>query len=182
MAPKAKKEEKWVKSAAKEHLLNLLKVDKIPSEMTPKEVFERFCAPKTELNFGEKRLFSGRLRSLRNKVAEKNVIAARDAAAFAKDQVIYPRLHQDGYGLPHWPDSDAKAFLCKDIDQGLHLSLSMGALWSSRPEHTEHFPFSTFVKHVHQEVKTRKFHQCCKDKADKKISQKALANIPSNTR
>jgi len=175
------KNEKWVKSAAKGYLMKLLTENKIPADMKPKEVFEAFCKDRPEFaSFGHDKLFSGRLRALRIKVLEGKDRATIAAAALENDRRIYPRPHQDGFGLPYWPDSEAKALLSDDIDNGKHVTMTKLQLWSSRPQHADCYPFEIFVKHVHQEIKTRKFHVCCNDKAKKLIPQLVLGNMPGN--
>jgi len=173
-----KQEPKWIKSPAKAYLLDLIEKGKVPSTLKPREVHDEFCVNRPEFQaFGYKH-FSNRLRALREKVADRNDRADRDAAALASDRLLHPRPNQDGFGLPYWPDSEAKEVLCEDIDRGNHLTMTKEQLWSSKPEHYESFPFDVFVKHVHQEVKTRKFHAYIADKAKKVISENALKHMP----
>jgi len=155
---------KWINSQAKAYLLNLLTEGKIPEDMAPKRVYEKHCkgCPEFAL-FGDKN-FCSRLRSLRKKVSERSDRAARDSEALARDRMIYPRPCQDGFGLPYWPDSDAKKLLERDIDEENHLNTKTYALWMSKPEHYESIPCEVFVKRIHQEVKTRKFHTYVDDK------------------
>lgn len=177
------KEPKWIDSQAKAHLLDLIMRKQVTAEMKPKDVYDRFCKDREEFKpFLDYKNFSNRLRALRTKVEEKNDGAERDAAALARDREICPRPLMDGFGLPHWPDAEAKALLESDIENEKHIAMSKEGLWSSRPEHMECFPFDVFVKHVHQEAKTRKFHTCCKDKADEKINKQFLCNMPSNVK
>ena len=63
----------------------------------------------------------------------------------------------DRSGFISWPDSDAKAMLEEDIESDKHKTMTKKALWSSRSEYYENFPFEMFVKHVHQELRSRKF-------------------------
>lgn len=166
---------KWIKSDAKAYLYDLLEKEEIPSNMKPKDVFETYCADRPEfIPFGYKN-FSSRLRAMRIKVAMRNDCAKRDEAALANDRTIYPRPIQDGYGLPYWPDAAAKELLGEDMNNGKHKTMTGEALWSSRPEYSE-----VFVKHIHQEVNTRKFHAYVDDKANDRIAKKDLANMPKS--
>lgn len=169
---------KWIKSAAKAYLLELVRNEEIPARMKAKAVHEQFCKHRSEfVQFGDKH-FASRLKAVRKKVSDRNDRAARDASALARDRVIYPRPSQDGFGLPFWPDSEAKEQLENDIDKGKHLSMSREALWYSTPVYYESLPFEVFVKHIHQEVKTRKFHTCVEDKRQEKLSKDALKHMP----
>jgi len=177
---KSIEEHPWKDSEAKQHLEDLIRNNKIPATAKPKQVYETHCQHRSEFkDFGNKN-FAGRLRALREKLTKKNDRAARDARALAQDRLVYPRPHQDGFGLPLWPTSHARTLLGLDMDHEKHLSMTREELWASRPEHFEDFPFAIFVKHIHQEVKTRKFHTYCRDKAEQKLTKKQLENIPSN--
>mgnify|MGYP000679596165 CR=1 FL=1 len=169
----------WKDSAARAHLCDLLMKKQIPAELKPKQVHEQFCKNHATFKvFKYDKNFAARLRYLRTKTVERNDRAARDSAALTADRLIYARPYNDGFGLPLWATSDAKASLCDDIDNNKHKTMTKEALWCSRAECYEFFPFDKFVKHIHQEVKTRKFHKYCKDKADKKIAKKLLKNMP----
>lgn len=178
MTPSKQNPPKWINSPAKACLINLLTKEEIPSEMKPKAVYEKFCKHRPEFSVFKDNNFGSRLKALRDKVKDRNNRAVRDEAAFRHDRLIYPRPCQDGFGLPHWPDSEAKELLNQDIDQGKHLILSKEDLWKSKPEYWECFPFEIFVKHVHQEIKTRKFHQYVADKRENKIAKTVLDNMP----
>jgi len=158
--------------------LDQLTKGQIPASMTPKDACANFCVDRPEfILFGDTN-FAGRLRSLRKKVVDRNDRAKRDAQALARDRLAHPRPSQDGFGLPHWPDAEAKELLEEDVDQGNHLTMSKHALWKSKPEHCGSMPHESFVKHVHQEAKTRKFHAYVEDKRKDKIAKSALKNMP----
>jgi len=137
-------------------------------EMPPNQVHETFCQNKPEFSVFKDENFASRLRSLRNKVKEKNTRADVDAAALAHDRAMFPRPVQDGCGLPHWADSDAKARLIEDIDTGRCKTMSKEDLWTSSEACCKNYPFDVFVKHCHQEIKSRKFVACCKEQREKK--------------
>jgi len=169
---------KWIKSDAKGYLRNLLTKGDIPNEMRPKQVHQHYCKDRPEFEpFGDKN-FASRLKSLRDKVKDRNDKTARDAAALTRDRNTYPRPVMDGFGLPHWPDCDAKELLEQDVNDKRHETLTRQALWESRPECMENFPFDMFVKHVHQAMKTRKFHAYVDDKKNNRIAKKDLENVP----
>lgn len=179
----SKKEVKWRDSPAKAYLEGLLKKGKVPAEMGAHEVYQTFCKHHMEFElFEDQQSFSRRLKSLRDAVSKKNGQAERDAQALNHDRMIYGRPHQDGHGLPYWPDCDAKDLLEEDIEDNKHNTMTKAKLWKSRPEYHECFPFDVFVGHVHSEVRSAKFHAYLEDKAEKKIDKKYLKNIPSNTK
>lgn len=69
--------------------------------MKPKQVHDGFCMHRPEFSsFGNKN-FASRLRSIREKLKERNHRAARDAAALSRDRCIYTRPHQDGHGFSY---------------------------------------------------------------------------------
>lgn len=160
---------KWRKSPAQYYVYDGLKNGVIPLEgMAPKEVYENYCKDRPEFAaFGDKN-FASRLRSLRAKVADKNNRAARDGAFLTDDRKVYPRPSQDAFGLPYWPDSDAKVKLAEDMDAGKHKILSGEQLWASRPEYYENYPVDTFIKHIFQEERSRKFLLYCQEQRNKK--------------
>lgn len=182
MASKKDQAPKWISSDAKALLIELVKKGEVPADMKPKKVFETFCKDRPEFKLVGDANFASRLKGVRDKIKDKNFSAERDAAALAHDRMLHPRPHEDGFGLPFWPDAEAKKLLDKDIDNNLHNTMTKTALWKSRAECYECFPFEIFVKRIHQEVKTRKFHAHCEDKANKKISKKDIENIPSNVK
>ena len=163
------KKPKWRNSPAQVFLYNGLKDGTIPMEgMPPKEVYEKFCKDQPAFKeFGDE-LFGSRLRSLREKVSDKKSKATRDALALEADRLVHPRPTHDGYGMLFWPDSEAKELLATDIDNGKLLYLSKEALWSTRKEYYENFPQDLFIKHVFQELKSRKFKRYVEDQRQKK--------------
>jgi len=173
------KEEKWIKSnTAKAHLLDLIRKKEIPEDMKPKQVFEACCKHRPEFELFGDNDFSSRLRSLRAKVTDQDDKAARDATALAGDRLLCPRPVMDGFGLPCWPDAEAKELLEMDVREGKHNEMTKEELFLSRTECSESIPYHVFIKWVHQEARTQKFHAHVTDKRNNKIAKQHIENMP----
>jgi len=84
-----KKAPAWKSSAAKIYLYERVKSGDIPPDMRPKQVCESFCKDRVEFtNLPWDKNFTGRLCTIREKVAQSNGRAGRDARALAHDRLI----------------------------------------------------------------------------------------------
>jgi len=95
--------------------------------------------------------FSNNLRELRKRIKKWQKEAESDRLAAIKDREIFPI---DSIG--RWPDSKAEKSLKIDIDNGKYPSISPVQLYNSpdRKEYRE-FEYSTFRRHIHQEIRSR---------------------------
>lgn len=157
----------WEKSRAKAYLQKLLVDGDIPlycDGRQPRQIFNEFCKDTEAFaDFNEyDYLFPGRLSRLRELIAIKYDIARADEEALENDRKIYPLKTITVRGYPRWGGSRAKKLLKRDIDKGHYPRLKPSELHKRRPEYLE-FPLDVFRKHIHQELKTRKFvEQYCK--------------------
>jgi hypothetical protein len=62
------------------------------------------------------------------------------------------------------------SYLKHDVDRGKHEIMKPKALYDTQIEYQD-YPLVVFQKHIHQEVKWRKFVAYCQDKAEKKKSK-----------
>lgn len=166
------KKKDWRTSQAKSFLYNGLRDGSIPltgDEMSAAVVYREFCQNKEEFEaFPYDKHFAARLGRLRKLVSTENSKLERDAKAFYHDREIYPAPTHDAFGTLFWPTSEARKMLSEDIDCGKHKAMKPKELWSSRAEYYNNFPLDIFTKHIHQEIKSRKYLAYLKDKASKK--------------
>jgi hypothetical protein len=144
---------KWSKSKARALLENDLLKGRIPLDndiMSTDEVYMQ----RVEFAETSHEKFARRLYALRVQCRLVLARAATDAAAFDHDsrfraQVVPQRLR--------WEGSEAADWLTYDVEQNHHLLMKPQDLHRSRPEYQE-YPLQVFRDHIHQEIKTRKFH------------------------
>ena len=157
MAPKKKK--CWRYSKGKGLLLSDLRDGTIPDNEHYKEVFKR------RPEFGEfplnnpteaLRLFEGRLREARKKVAQKNSRAAQEEAMFRADRLVKPASTTDAFGRPRWNGSAVQKLLKSDITAKKHIGLSTKQFHQTRPEYLA-LPRDFFGQKIQQEERLQKF-------------------------
>ena len=166
---------KWADSEAKEYVYDLLLDGTIPLDYAtkrggvgPKKTHDTHCLGKPTFDhFPYQPHFSSRLRTLREKVMERDNRADRDAEALAHDRTFFPEPTLNTKGQPHWPTSSAMSRLTRDIDKKRHLRMTKKKLYLSRPEHWQKYDLRTFRQHVHQEIRSRKFEKYIRDKRSK---------------
>ena len=151
----------WKDSAAKALLEKMVASGDI-NGLKPAEVYKL----KPEFAETSKRLFGGRLRSVRSQVKKAMTASQSDKIAYDHDQTLYPPPEVNHRGEPRWNGSRAQEQLREDIDAGLHETMTPYDFWQSDEAYQDYTP-KVFRKHVHQEIKTRKFYNSRKDKAHK---------------
>ena len=95
--------------------------------------------------------FKQNLAALRERLGKFRVSAQFDDDALRSDRRIHP-IEREG----RWPGSEAETLLKKDIDDGIHLTLTPSELY----HHVDRAPYrefgeTKFRKHIHQEVRSR---------------------------
>jgi len=160
----------WGESKAKRQLHRDIAAGKIPETMEPRFVVDtnpKLCGPYASWS-------SGYLSTARDIIKRQQRFADSDAAAFANNSSINAAAAATTTlrGCPRWQGSAAERLLKEDIDAGLHNTMPPGDLWFSRPEYHEQFPRDVFIKHIHQEKRSRiegaYWRQHHKDKKNKK--------------
>jgi hypothetical protein len=166
---------KWATSKARELLEKDLLSGRIPLERwTAANVYNLPDRP--EFRLFEYKKFVTNLRNLRKRIKEQKQDATAAALALAHDRVIYPVAAVNGVnnhqgGAPRWEGSLAQKWLNDDIDEGKHEMMQPMQLRQTRLEYMK-FDKVIFGKHIHQEVKTRKFIIYLKEKQEKKKKKK----------
>lgn len=164
-AKKATKDS-FAKSDAKRILEAELKNGSIPldsSDMAPDVVY--FQHP--EFATYPYETFRDNLNKLRKKVKAKKTRSELDSLALRHDRKSHPKPEKNNRGEPRWEGSEAERLLKLDVDNGKHNTMTPQNLHKSRNEY-EDYALTVFRKHIHQEVKTRKFIKQRKDRAKKK--------------
>ena len=112
--------------------------------------------------------FASRLYGIRKQILAGKTRAEKDRESFENFKANHTAKSMTARGYPQWAHSKAKDLLCKDMDNGKHTAFkkiqkNSGAevpdqqsFWRSRSEYLE-FPLEVFRKHIHQELKTRKY-------------------------
>ena len=112
--------------------------------------------------------FASRLYGIRKQIVAGKTRAEKDRESFENFKANHTAKSMTARGYPQWAHSKAKDLLCEDIDNGKHTTFKKiqkksGAevpcqqkFWRSRSEYLE-FPLEVFRKHIHQELKTRKY-------------------------
>jgi hypothetical protein len=150
----------WRNSTAQSILRGYLQSGEIPLDgsMKPKEVWDVFCVPHPEfVGFVYKNKFANRLRYMRKQLVDKDGLADDDNAALVHDRLLFPAPTHNHRGEPRWPGSEAERFLKLDIDACKHEMMAPLQLHGTRAEYYENYPLAVFRKHIHQEVRLRKF-------------------------
>lgn len=162
----------WKDSLAQKYLFGLLVRNELPgrSDITPKEVFDKFCRNRPEFkNFQDYKgiNFASKLRSLRDKVEVKGNRAQEDAQFLAHDRCIFPPPSDDTKGHSWWPDSVAQSLLRKDILDNKHKNMQPKELYETREEYYSVYDLDFFRNKIYQEVKAMKREAWVKEKAKK---------------
>jgi len=165
-------EEAWANSETKKVLRMMLRSGEIPlsSEQMPPDIVywqdPSFAASPYEKS-------RDRLNAYRKEFKKKKALAADDLAALQSDRLLYPKSTTDSNGELRWEGSDAERLLKLDIDEGKHDQMKPEDLKKTRKEYNvEGLDLKTFRGHIHQEIKTRKWHAYLKEKGEKKKKKK----------
>lgn len=145
----------WKKSKAKKLLFVDLSDGTIPldaKDMPPQTVYLQ----RPEFSEIQYERFRTNLNDMRKNIRAKKTHAASDSVALAHDRAIHPKKPLNHRGEPRWEGSEAERLLKVDIDNGMNEGQTPSELWKSREEY-QYYPLTVFRKHVHQEVKLRKF-------------------------
>ena len=102
--------------------------------------------------------FEGRLKRLRDKIAELDNRADDDLAAFNN----YKKNHKPALfshkGYTQWQGSMAQELLWDDLDAYLEDDTRKPKdLWMSRPQYRNEFPLGAFRDKIKQEIRTAKY-------------------------
>jgi hypothetical protein len=158
--------EAWLNSLAKAQLYRDLVDGTIPlnsEDMAPSQVYA-FRAMFQEYEYPK---FRTNLNNLRKKVRTDISIAAVGNAALAHDRQLFPKRTHNHRGEPRWDNSAARAHLKADMDLGLHIGVKPSDLRGTRDSYQLYKPL-TFAKHIHQEIRARKFQAYVKAKTRQK--------------
>ena len=118
--------------------------------------------------------FKIRLADHRKQLAEGREMAKRDAEAFRKDRLLYPRKDRNQRGELVFDLHPAKHLLRMDVENGVHEQLSPKELQKSRPAY-QVFKYEIFKHRIYQEVRRKKFLRYLELKREKeRPSQSAL--------
>jgi hypothetical protein len=147
----------WKGSSARLVLQQLLESGQIPaSGMTPKSIWETFCVVRPEFEGFHYKKFSARLRSMRAQVGSESRRSIVENAAFLHDQELFPVSTVTNRGKPRWEGSTAQRHLKCDVSEKKHERMTPQDLRKTREDYLE-FELEVFRKHIHQEVRLRKF-------------------------
>jgi len=102
------------------------------------------------------RLFEGRLKAARDKVAKKNARAVEEEALFRADRLIKPVSATDFFGRPRWNGSAVQKLLKADITEKKHVGLTTKQFHQTRPEYLA-LPRDFIGQKVRQEERLQKF-------------------------
>jgi hypothetical protein len=161
----------WAKSDAKRILEAELKKGTIPldaSDMAPDVVYLQH----PEFATFQYEKFRDNLNKLRKKIKGKKTRSELDSLALQRDRKSHPKPEKNNRGEPRWEGSEAERLLKLDVDNGKHNAMTPRNLHKSRKEYQD-YALDVFRKHIHQEVKTRKFIKQRKDRAEKKKNKKS---------
>ena len=152
----------WGQSKAKQLLVKAIKAGTIPMEarddngkstMPLKEIYESI----PELKKYDYKKFSSRLSTVRASCKAWFSRAKEDEPLVMSFIEKYPFSTQSSKGYIEYQGSEAQKLLLKDIDDGVHLTMTKKKLWASRPEYYENFPLKTFRDKFWQEIRTEKY-------------------------
>ena len=147
----------WIGSSARLVLEQLIMSGEIPATgMTPKAVWETFCLGRLEFEGFRYKNFPSRLWSMRAQIEANSQRSARENAAFVRDQEFFPVSAVTNRGKPRWQGSAAERLLKADIAEMLNDRMTPAALQRTREEYRP-FDSDVFRKHIHQEVRLRKY-------------------------
>lgn len=171
------KSTEWRKSKARAYLFGLLVDGKLPGrdEITPKQVFDNYCKDRPEFNHFQDYTalkFASKLMYLRNTTKTKSDRSQVDAAALARDRLIFPSPLEDTKGRPMWQGSEAQKLLIQDIKNGRHKAMKPKLLYESRDKYHEDYDQDFFRERIYKEVKALKREAWVKAKAEKKKKKK----------
>jgi hypothetical protein len=161
---------KWETSEAKELLEKDLLSGRISLQTTrawtPKIIYNLPDRPQFRLYVYK--IFRSNLLTLRNRIKAEKKAADTASLALTHDRVIYPlgAVNDQQGGAPRWAGSLAQTWLNADIEEGKHETMKPNQLRQTRLEYMI-FEKDIFRKHIHQEVKTRKWLVYLKEKAEK---------------
>lgn len=95
--------------------------------------------------------FRPNLAALRERFRKFRIANELDEEALRNDRRLHP-IKLEG----RWPGSEAERLLKKDIDDGIHETMTPKELYNLPDrEGYKEFPYDKFRKHIHQEVRSR---------------------------
>jgi hypothetical protein len=150
----------WKTCKAKQILIQDLEIGMIGmanDDPTPLSLWPFYHDNMPDFQYIEYDQFKGGLDRLRAKMQLSVNRLVDEEAGLVHDMQLFPRSHLNYRGEPHWDVSDAKTLLDQDIDNEWHTIYEPKELWLTRPEYYNVYPLEIFRKHIHQEVRSRKF-------------------------
>ena len=151
----------WQYSNAKAALKAAIMENDVPLCPSPDEDEEDLenyfsCRPEIQ-NYGDFRLFKGRLNALRDQIRNDMTRAEEDEEAFSIFVKNHPKSTIAAKGnYPEWDGHEAQRLLQKDMDAGYHMTMTPSELWLSEEEYVL-FPLKVFREHIYQEARTKKY-------------------------
>jgi hypothetical protein len=157
----------WAESAARKILVEDLSNGMIGLDLPKPAVAWKFYSDNMiEFQYITESQFKGGLYRLRVKIKLNKCRNEEEEADFLHDMALFPRPEYNHRGEPHWDLSEAKPLLEADINDGKYPNMVPKELWLTRPEYYDVYPLEVFRKHIHQEIRTQKWHAYLKAKQD----------------
>jgi hypothetical protein len=154
----------WGDSAARKILVEDLSNGMIGLDLPKPAVAWKFYSDNMiEFQYITESQFKGGLYRLRVKMKLNKCRNEGEEADFLHDMALFPRPEYNYRGEPHWDLSEAKPLLEADIKEGKYPAMMPKELWLTRPEYYDAYPLEVFRKHIHQEIRTQKWHAYLKD-------------------
>lgn len=144
-------QEAWEKSESKRLLRTELLSGAITDDMPPRAVFDMHPEVHGKWNYSN---WTGNLRSLRNAIKRDRNRMQRDAIAYGHDLAIVKEKRPADAPTP-WHRSPARALLKKDVDDGVHLTMTPKEMRDNTRDEYKAYDLSVFRKHIYQEVDSR---------------------------
>lgn len=155
----------WNLSLARDLLILDVKEGRITGSTTLKDAHNA----RPEYMHYQEAAFKGYLETIIGQMGNKESRAERDDSAVKQFRQLHPKPATNHRGEPRWEGSAAEAKLKAVVDKGEHKQKDV------KPRHLrdtdedfQAFQPKTFRNHIYQEVKSRKFQNYVKDKAEQK--------------
>lgn len=162
---------RWADSAARRLLYQDIIDEVVPLEAKDEEgnllmSLEEIYSMRPEylaFDFGK---FGARLSYIRQSIKKEDNRAEADEEAFDIFVAHHDVSFHSHKGYVQWKGSEAQALALRDIANGVHDLTKKGgrnkeggfrALYNSRPQYYEAFPFPAFSEKIRQEIKTKKY-------------------------
>jgi hypothetical protein len=168
------KKPSWQHGDAKELLREHLVVGKLPIDMPPNQVWQRFKDRPQFADFcsdEDKKKFSPRLNDLKMQLKIKEHRAFCDLLALEHDLLIHPESARNHRGEPRWEGSEAQRLLKLDVAAGRDKNKTPRDFRTERIEYLQ-YPLDVFRRHIYQERSCIKQHNCFQRKEIEKYCRR----------